>query len=73
VEAVTAMGELASDSSVVNELRNVYNHPNVLVKTAGVNALKKLYERAVITDKMIIIRELNNIFIPGTYAHNNSP
>jgi len=73
VEAVTAMGELASDSSVVNELRNVYNHPNVLVKTAGVNALKKLYERAVITDKMIIIRELSNIFIPGKYANNNRP
>lgn len=70
--AIYTLGELSVGEDVVLHLRSSYNHPNIIVKTVAVEALKKLYDRGVLSDRDKLSKELENIFIPGRYTLLNS-
>ena len=71
-QAVYALGELCVSGDVLPHFQWLYDHPNVLVKTALMQAIKTLYKRGIITDRNKIENELSNIFIPGKYELNNA-
>lgn len=71
-QAVCTLGILSTRENVVDDLRQTYDHPNLIVKTVVVETLKKLHERGVIKDRTKLSAELKNIFIPGIYSMVNN-
>lgn len=71
-QAVCTLGNISTQENVVNDLRQTYDHPNIIVKTVVVEMLKKLHERGVIKDRTKLSEELKNIFIPGIYTLVNN-
>jgi len=69
-QAVYALGALSPNEAVIRHFQKLYDHPNILVKTAIIGALKTLLKRGIVTDEKKVNDELNNIFIPGKYTFN---
>ena len=71
-EAITYLGEISEDSAVIDLFRSIYDHPNYYVKIALINALKRLHKRMIIAERSDLIKELNDIFIPGFYLQDRN-
>ena len=67
-QALHTLGDISDSSVILNDIRQLYDHPNNLVKIAVVKTLNTLHKRWVISSQEILRNELKNIFIPG--AHN---
>lgn len=71
-QAVYALGVLSPNEAVIHHFQKLYDHPNILVKTAIIDTLKTLVKKGIVTDEKKVNDELNNIFIPGKYTFNNN-
>ena len=70
-QALYTLGTLCQNADILPSIRNLYNHPNNLVKSAAVESLRTLHWRGVIDSADDLAKELNNIFIPGHYNNNS--
>ncbi|MFC1477746.1 HEAT repeat domain-containing protein [candidate division KSB1 bacterium] len=68
IEAVLFLAQKSGTTDVIDKFRALYDHPNSLVKQALIEAFKELYDRGIIKDKSLLVKEIQDIFIPGMYG-----
>jgi len=71
-EAVLTLGLKGTGTHVLQSLKPLYDHPNVLVKAAIIEAIKTLFQRGIITSQEVVYKEIRNIFVPGKTGINKS-
>ena len=71
-QAVYTLGDIFDSSDKLTAIRELYDHPNNLVKSAVIHSLTTLHKRGIISSKEKLRNELKNIFIPGTYNLNSN-